>query len=202
MTSEPFSFLAAPAATPAVQGLADDDLADLGYVMNATRLWGYQPASRESISDLQVQSAEAGALTIRQRAVLVAACASALGDSYCSLAWGKRLAEHTSPATAAAVLEGVDGSLDDEGRALARWARLVARDPNGATAADVDALRQVGFDDAQIFAITCFVAARLAFSTVNDALGARPDPELVETVPAEVRGAVTFGRPVAEDGSP
>ena len=38
----------------------------------------------------------------------------------------------------------------------------------------MQALRDAGFDDAQIFAITVFVAARLAFSTVNDALGARP----------------------------
>jgi hypothetical protein len=38
------------------------------------------------------------------------------------------------------------------------------------------------------------VALRQAFSTVNDALGAQPDSELVDRVPAEVRQAVTFGR--------
>ena len=40
-----------------------------------------------------------------------------------------------------------------------------------------------------------FVALRLAFSTVNDALGAAPDRELTERAPAPVRAAVTFGRP-------
>ena len=43
--------------------------------------------------------------------------------------------------------------------------------------------------------MTLFVAARLAFSTVNDALGAAPDRELTERAPAPVRAAVTFGRP-------
>lgn len=34
---------------------------------------------------------------------------------------------------------------------------------------------QAPFDDGQVFAITTFVALRLAFSTANDALGAQPD---------------------------
>ena len=76
--------------------------------------------------------------------------------------------------------------------------RQVVRDPNAATQADIDELRRAGFTDAAIFAITTFVALRIAFSTVNDALGARPDPELREIVPAEVQEAVTFGRPFAD----
>lgn len=57
-------------------------------------------------------------------------------------------------------------------------------------------MRDAGFDDAQIFAVTLFVALRIAFSTVNDALGTRPDRELGDTVPAPVRDAVTFGRAI------
>jgi len=70
----------------------------------------------------------------------------------------------------------------------------VTRDPNTATATDVDALRAAGFTDAQIFAITTFIA-------VNDALGARPDLELGESAPVPVRDAITFGRPVGVDAS-
>jgi hypothetical protein len=51
--------------------------------------------------------------------------------------------------------------------------------------------------DEQIFAITAFVALRLAFSTINDALGAQPDGALARALPPEVRQAVTYGRPVA-----
>ena len=112
-----------------------------------------------------------------------------------------RLAGVSSAAAAAAVVQGDDGALDDGVRALAAWARAAVRDPNGTTAADVEPLRAAGFDDARIVAVTAFVALRLAFSTVNDALGARPDVALGDTVPAELRAAVTFGRPgAAGDG--
>ena len=80
---------------------------------------------------------------------------------------------------------------------MAAWARKVARDPNATTPADIQALRDAGFDDGQIFAITAFVALRLAFSTINDSLGAQPDEELAQSLPREVREAVTYGRPVA-----
>jgi uncharacterized peroxidase-related enzyme len=187
-------FLATPPVTPDTQRLFEDDLRGTGYVTNVSRLWANLPAALHRLSDLMADTTSAGSLTTRQRAVLVTATAAALGDAYCSLAWGKRLAEATSPAVAAAVVgEGTEG-LDDQDRALAHWARLVVRDPNAITMGDVEALRGAGFRDRQIFAITVFVALRLAFATVNDALGAVPDPELTNAVPGPVRSAVTFGR--------
>jgi len=128
--------------------------------------------------------------------VLVSACASTLGDSYCSLAWGSRLANAANAEIAAGVLRGDDDLLDPQERALARWARQITRDPNSTTLADVQALRDVGLDETQIFAITVFVALRIAFATVNDALGARPDRALAENAPDSVRAVVNFGRPI------
>ena len=65
------------------------------------------------------------------------------------------------------------------------------RDPNATMAADIQALRDAGLDDGQIFAITAFVALRLAFSMINDSLGAQPDAELAQSLPQEVREAAT-----------
>jgi alkylhydroperoxidase family enzyme len=127
----------------------------------------------------------------------VTAAASALGDSYCSLAWGDKLGQASDAALAAGVLNGSDAGLTDREKAMAAWARKVARDPNATTPEDIQALRDCGLDDAQIFAITAFVALRLAFSTINDSLGAQPDAQLVRSLPQEVREAVTYGRPVA-----
>lgn len=189
-------FLSAPTQTPEVQRLFDDDREAAGYVTNVSRLWAYMPATLEGLSDLMGQATEAGALTLRQRAVLVTAAASTLGDSYCSLAWGKRLAAETAPEVAAAVIRGADDDLDLSERALADWARAVATDPNATEARDVQRLRDAGFDETQIFAITAFVAFRLAFSTINDTLGTGPDAQLGASTPAPVLSAVTFGRPV------
>jgi uncharacterized peroxidase-related enzyme len=197
---EAVGFLAAAAPTPEAQRLFDDDLEGVGYVMNSSRLWAYLPATLAGFSDLMSQATEAGSLSHRQRCVLVVAVASTLGDSYCSLAWGKRLAQEVGPEVAAGVVRGEDERLDPAEQALARWARRVASDPNAVVPDHVQALRDNGFDDAQIFAITTFVALRLAFATVNDALGATPDRQLHASTPEPVRSAVTFGRqPGADD---
>jgi alkylhydroperoxidase family enzyme len=137
-------------------------------------------------------------LTFRQRGILVTAAASALGDSYCSLAWGGKLGGASDAAVAAGVLTGSDAGLTDQEKAMAAWARKVARDPNATTPADIQALRDGGLDDGQIFAITAFVALRLAFSSINDSLGAQPDAQLAQSLPPQVREAVTYGRPVAQ----
>lgn len=79
--------------------------------------------------------------------------------------------------------------------ALRRWAEQIARDPNGVNATQVETLRRAGLSEREIFEATVHVAFRLAFSTVNDALGARPDYQLVAAAPAEIREAVTYGWP-------
>jgi alkylhydroperoxidase family enzyme len=84
---------------------------------------------------------------------------------------------------------------------MAAWARKIVKDPNSTTPTDVQALRDAGLNDEQIFAITTFVALRVAFSTVNDALGAHPDAQLVADLPKEVVDAVTYGRPALFDNA-
>ena len=38
-------FLATPEHTAEAQKLFEEDISDLGYVMNVSRLWAYQPAA-------------------------------------------------------------------------------------------------------------------------------------------------------------
>jgi SAM-dependent methyltransferase/alkylhydroperoxidase family enzyme len=188
-------FLEMPAVSDAAQRMFDEDVDDHGFVMNASRLWAYAPEVHERLFDLLSTVTRLGSLSLRQRGILVAAAASTLGDAYCSLAWGSRLADASSASIAGDVLRGLDDGLDDSEKALAAWARQVVSDPNGATDADIRELRSVGFSDNQIFSITAYVAGRIAFSTVNDALGAQPDYELATSVPPQVRDAVRYGRP-------
>lgn len=189
------SFLDDPPVTPAVQSMYDADTTDDGYVMNLTRVWAQRPAADDAFRTLAGLLGEP--LTLRERAVLVSATAATLGDAYCALAWGTRLAAATSPEIAAGVLLGDDEGLSASEAALASWARAVTRDPSATTAAEVGRLHEAGYDDAAIFSITGYVALRIAFSTVNGALGAAPDAELAEAAPAQVRAAVTWGRPAA-----
>jgi alkylhydroperoxidase family enzyme len=187
-------FLELPPITAEAQTLFDEDVAEDGYVMNVTKLWSHNAPLVTGLFDLMGQALADQNLSFRQRGILVAACASTLGDSYCSLAWGAKLAGSSDPELAAAVIRGSDEGLSDDERELASWARQVSSDPNRTTAQDVEGLRLAGFNDSQIFAITAFVALRLAFSTVNDALGVGPDIALRAAAPRAVVEAVGFGR--------
>ena len=189
-------YLNDPVHTPEAQALFDTDIHDAGYVMNASRLWAYQPAAIAELFDLLKATTVAGALTLRQRGVLVTATASTIGDSYCSLSWGSKLADAADADIAAGVICGGDDRLTAPEKAMARWARSIAKHPNNTTPDDIEALRDVGFSDEQIFAMTVFVSLRIAFSTVNAALGAHPDAALGSTVPDAVLDAVTYGRPI------
>jgi uncharacterized peroxidase-related enzyme len=189
-------FLQRPKITEAVEHMYQSSQAAQGFVMNLTSAWAWRPDVFESFAALRSQLTSSSSLSKRDQAVLVCATASQLHDSYCSLAWGKALAAEAGAATAAAVLTGGDDTaLTARDRALAAWARKIVADPNGTTRSDIDTLRSAGLDDRAIFEATAFAAFRLAFSTVNDALGANPDWQLVNTAPPEVRSAITYGRP-------
>jgi uncharacterized peroxidase-related enzyme len=189
-------FLGVPPHTPEAQALYDDDQSELGYVMNVTRLWAYQPDTVVELFDLMRKALSGAGFSSRQRGILVCAAASTLRDSYCSLAWGSKLSDSASPALAAAVISHDDDELAGDERVMADWARKVAGDPNGTSDADLQALREAGFSDSQIFSMTVFVGLRLAFSSINDSLGATPDARLRNEAPEQVVAAVDFGRPV------
>jgi uncharacterized peroxidase-related enzyme len=168
-------------------------------VMNLSRLWAWRPDVHSAFSALRAQLTGASSLSPRELGVLVCATAASLGDSYCALAWGARLAGSSDASTAAAVLRASQSdAMTAREQALSVWARKVSKNPNATVREDVENLRSAGFSDKEIFEATAFIALRMAFSTVNDALGAHPDWQLAEAAPPEVRSAVTFGRPSAE----
>jgi hypothetical protein len=100
------SFLHGPPVSPRVQALYDEDLADDGYIWSLSRLWAHQPETLKRLFELMSQAFTPSGLSFRQRGILVTAAASALGDSYCSLAWGGKLGTASDAATAAGVLNG------------------------------------------------------------------------------------------------
>ncbi|CAN5190597.1 hypothetical protein BH18ACT5_BH18ACT5_05100 [soil metagenome] len=197
LTQRPHLLEDAP-ESPEAEALFSQDLADYGFVMNLSKLWAHEPGAKAGLFEAIKTVTRAGELTIRQRGILVTATASTLGDSYCSIAWGDKLAKEADAETAASVLRADDEELTEAEQVMARWARKVTRDANGTDQADIDALRAAGFTDRQIFAMTVYVALRIAFSTVNDALGAVPDAIYRTKAPTEVLEAVTWGRPIGD----
>ncbi len=71
------SFLREPPASPQVQALCDEDLADGGYVRNVSRLWADQPDTLRELFELMSGAFRASGLSFRQRGILVTAAAAA-----------------------------------------------------------------------------------------------------------------------------
>jgi uncharacterized peroxidase-related enzyme len=191
-------FLQDPPNSEAVAALYASDEQQPGFVMNLTRLWAWRPDVYQSFGAMRSQLMAGSTLSQRELGVIVCTSAATLGDSYCALAWGKKLADAADAGIAAAVLRGeLDDGLSAREQALLSWVRKMCRDPNATTPADVESLRTAGFTEREIFELTAFAAIRTAFSVVNDALGAQPDSQVQQAAPSEVQAAVSFGRPSA-----
>jgi uncharacterized peroxidase-related enzyme len=199
----PHTFLGEAPATEASEAAFAADRAADGYVWNLTRLWAWRADFKEAFVALRSGLVDASSLSDRDKAVLNTAAAAARTDSYCSFAWAPRLASLSDAETAASVVTGeAAAGLSERESALAAWARQVVRDPGKTTQADVTRLREVGLSEREIFEATAFVALRLAFATINGALGAAPDRQLAEAAPGPVRTAITYGRPPSSHASP
>jgi hypothetical protein len=75
--------------TPAARAYVKEDVEELGYVMNGSRVWAHMPAEVDALFELMGRAKSVASLSTRQRGILVTATASTMGDSYCSLAWGR-----------------------------------------------------------------------------------------------------------------
>lgn len=188
------TFLEEPAPSAGQERLYTEDLADDGYVWDLTRVWAHQPEAHEQLMRLFDATADAAGLSPRDKAVIVLAQAAAVGDSYCAVAWGRRLADWADPTTAIAALTGDEEPFSEREQALAAWARTVARSPGSSTPRDIQRLRDAGFSEPQIVALTIYAGLRTAFSSINGALGARPDITLADALDPAVRTVITWGR--------
>lgn len=108
--------------------------------------------------------------------LLTVAVSGANDCAYCVASHVERLVEALSvPADRArAVARGEYGDLDPRERAAIEFAAQVARDPAAVGAAGIDQLRNVGFDDAEIVAITTVCATAVSANVIADTLGLAP----------------------------
>jgi len=187
-------FLNEPPSSDLLHSQYDEDRVADGYVSNHTRLWGWRPEVWAGFFGTRQTLIAGSSLTPTDVALLNAAAAAARRSSYCALAWGTRLAGQIGAESAARVLDGSDAGIGGRETELANWACRVATDPTSTTKDDVARLRSVGLTDREIFEATGVVAMRLAFTAVNDALGALPDAQLAADAPDPVRAAVSYGR--------
>jgi AhpD family alkylhydroperoxidase len=122
------------------------------------------------------------------------AVARALTSSYCALAHATAALDR-GLATADELLD--PSALPEAERDVVAFATRIARDATSITAADVDRLRAHGLGEQDVTDVIVAATARCFFAKALDAAGAQADAKYAALEPAELRAALTVGRPIA-----
>ena len=170
------SYLSEAPDSPERAELYATDERAVGYVPEYTRVFGHRPAVYRAWRALG--AAIKANMPLEHFEVATIAAAQERGSNYCALAHGKVLAGALDVPTVVAVAEQTD---DDPVRtAVYRLAGQVAAAPAEITSADLEPLRALGLEDAEILDVVRAAAVRCFFSSVLSATGAQPDPALLE----------------------
>ncbi len=168
--------------------------AHYGYVPNYAKVFCHRP---EILSLWGALLSEIQRSLDKRRFELVTfAAAHALRSTYCSLAHGEALTEFLSAEEIQAMVRNTDpGPLSDAELAMVELVRKVARDASSVEAADVQALKEHGLTDAEIFDIVAAAAGRAFLSKLVEGLGADADAVFFD-IEESLRESLTVGRPI------
>jgi uncharacterized peroxidase-related enzyme len=147
----------------------------LGYLPNYGHVFGLAPDAYLAWTGLNT-AIKAGMDEARYELVTVAA-ARQLGSSYCVRAHTAVLREkfYDDETLRSIVSDPQRAGLSAADAAAVDFAERIAVDPRAASQADMDALREQGLTDRDIFQVVLAVAARRFFAGVLSAVGAAPD---------------------------
>lgn len=178
------------------------------FYQQQKRAWGFLPNFAKAFStrpevarawSLLNKSVREG-MDRRRFEIATIGAARALRSTYCTAAHSKFLRDECGDEpTLIAIAEDPSGEgLDEQDRAIYKFAAQVARDASSIQQEDVDALRELGLSDADVADIVFAAAARSFFTRVLDGLGARLDMQTAETFAPDILASMVVGRPVAE----
>jgi uncharacterized peroxidase-related enzyme len=184
-------------ATGATAELYATDRDAFGDVPNFTQAFSQRPAVYAAWRGLN-GSIKSG-MDLRHYELATVAAARRLRSSYCMLAHGSVLLDRFVDAETLRAIAGDHHSagLTEAEVAIMDLAEKVVDDATAVEEADIERLRSLGLNDADILDVVLAAAARCFFSKTLDALGVRPDAKYADLDPT-LRDVLTVGRPIAE----
>ncbi len=172
----PESIQAAPSAS---QPLLESVQKQLGTVPNLFRLVATSPAALEGYLSM-MGALSKGGLPAATRERIALAVANVNGCNYC-LSAHTYLGKHVAKLDDAELAANRDGSSNDpKADAAVRFAVKVTRERGRVSDADVRALKQAGYDDAQLIEIVQHVALNTWTNYINEVAKTEIDFPLVE----------------------
>jgi len=168
------------------------------YLPNYALVFGHRPALMAPLATLQEALKEH--MEPRLWALVSLAAAREIKASYCALAFSKRLIlrEFTEDELIEILRDETSQLLSARERAAVRLATRVARDSSRVGREEIDAARNAGFSDMEIFDLVAAGAWRCFFAKIPDALGSTPDRDLGQ-LKQELLDLVVLGRELEPD---
>lgn len=161
-------------ATGEVAALYAEDVEDLGYVADYTRVMSLNPEAVRGFENLV--GAIVSQLGVRRYELVTLAAAQALHSEHCRLAHGRKSLKVMDADELERIARDYrDAGLSEAEVAMMEYAEHVVTDSRAMTDADTTRLRDLGFSDREIVDITLAAAARGYFSRAIQALGAAVD---------------------------
>jgi uncharacterized peroxidase-related enzyme len=178
-----------------VAQMYETDREVFGHVPNLTQAFSQRPAIYAAWR--QLNGSIKSTMDLRRYELATLAAAAQLRSSYCCLAHGSVLVGQFLEAetVAALVADHRAGGLSEQEVAVMDLAEQVARDATAIQQSDVDRLRDLGLNDAEILEVVVAATARCFFSKTLDALGVQPDAKYGDLEPG-LRDALTVGRAI------
>jgi uncharacterized peroxidase-related enzyme len=165
-----------------------------GYVPNYAKVFCHRPEVMARWGQLLAEIKRP--MDKRRFELVTFVAALELRNTACALAHGKVLREYFSDAEIVSIAAGkFDDTLTEAEQAMVRFARQVAKDASRVTSGQVQALKEIGYTDSDIFDIAVTAAGRAFFTKVLDALGVEPDSPFL-ALDDELRRPLTVGRPI------
>ncbi|NUO61260.1 MAG: peroxidase-related enzyme [Hamadaea sp.] len=185
------------AATGSTAEYYQQQRAAWGFLPNYAGAFGHRPDVAQAWNALNL--AIRGGMDRRRFEIATIAAARALRSTYCTAAHSKFLRDVCGDeASLRRIAESPDGeSLDEQDRAVYRFATKVATDAASVQQSDVDELHAAGLADRDIADIVYAAAARSFFTRVLDGLGAQLDAEIAEEFDPELYATMVVGREAA-----
>ncbi len=153
----------------------DGDQKSLGYVPNHAKVFSLRPEVLEAWRTLQVSIRKN--LRLRYYELITFAAAMALDCRYCLLAHGTILMKNgvSVDQLRRILINFHDAGLEKDEIAMMEFAQKIIRNANEISQTDIDALRELDFNDVEILDIVLAATMRSFASKTFDAMGAKPD---------------------------
>lgn len=181
-------------ATGEIADLYEDEIASMGYVMQATQCWSARPDIIVPVEKLIHQIRDGFSLGLLEFRLITFVAAQFVPSSYCSHVYFRALSGLLGREQTLAIRRNYrTAGLSEQRVAMLAYTEQICRDASRITEADIQRLRDVGFSDLNIADIALAASFRNFLSRYFDAVGAMPEDAVLDQDP-DVRQELAVGR--------